>query len=111
MNKRWLLGWAVGYAALAGVVVWSMLAARDRALEKFAAPRSVDQWQAWRADVEEQQTEPGPVVRRVPKSDEPPSLVLMRDHFAVSMSGAIVFSSVLYWVLAWLVTGILTSNK
>jgi hypothetical protein len=43
----------------------------------------------------------------VPKSDEPPALVLMRDYFTVLMFGAILFSSMLYWIMAWFVTGIL----
>ena len=33
-------------------------------------------------------------------SDEPPSLVLMRDYFGVMMMAAIVFSSLLFATLA-----------
>ena len=40
-----------------------------------------------------------------PKSDEPPALVLMRDHFAVCLSGSLVISSVLFFFLAFLITG------
>jgi hypothetical protein len=43
----------------------------------------------------------------VPQSGEPPALVLMRDYFSVSLIGALVFSTALYWVIAWLVTGIM----
>jgi hypothetical protein len=43
----------------------------------------------------------------VPKSTEPPALVLMRDYFIVSLVGAILFTTVLYWVIAWFVMGIL----
>ena len=46
-----------------------------------------------------------PVQRRVPKSAEPPALVLTRDHFGVILSGAVLFSSLLYWVVAWFVMG------
>ncbi len=106
---RWLRWWIAGYAVLAGLVVWSMFAARDRALEQLSTPQSVGDWQAWRADVEQQQTNPGPVQRRVPKSSEPPALVLMRDYFAVSLAGALLFSTLLYWVLAWFVSGMLTT--
>jgi hypothetical protein len=73
----------------------------------LATPRSVEQWQEWREDVRQQQTKPGPVHRRVPKSFEPPALVLMRDYFGVSLFGAIMFTTVLYWVIAWFVTGML----
>jgi hypothetical protein len=61
--------------------------------------------------VRQQQKLPGPVQRRVPKSAEPPALVLMRDYFGVSMAGAILFSSVLYWVIAWFVSGIVSGNN
>jgi len=94
------------YALLILLVVWSLISARDWALAELATPRSIEQWQAWREDVREQQTEPGPVRRRVPKSAEPPALVLMRDYFGVSLMGAILFITVLYWVIAWFVMGI-----
>ena len=56
---------------------------------------------------ESNRREPGPVRRRVPKSTEPPALVLMRDYFGVSLIGAVLFTTVLYWVIAWFVMGIL----
>jgi hypothetical protein len=31
----------------------------------------------------------------------------MRDYFGVSLAGAILFATVLYWVIAWFVAGIL----
>ena len=40
---------------------------------------------------------------------EPPALVLMRDYFVVSLVGATLFSSMLYWVMGWFVTGALKS--
>ena len=104
---RWLRWWIAGYAAMLGVVTWSMFVARDQAIERLSTPQSVAHWQAWREDVRQQQTEPGPVQRRVPKSGEPPALVLMRDYFAISLLGAILFSTALYWVIAWFVIGIL----
>jgi hypothetical protein len=88
-------------------VIWSLIAARRWALTSLATAASVGDWQAWREDVRQQQTEPGPVSRRVPKSAEPPALVLMRDYFAVCLVGAILFVTVLYWVTAWFISGIL----
>jgi hypothetical protein len=34
----------------------------------------------------------------------------MRDFFAVMMVGALLFSSLLYWIMAWFITGILSST-
>ena len=35
--------------------------------------------------------------------------MLTRDYFGVSLGGAVLFSSLLYWVIAWFVTGILST--
>jgi hypothetical protein len=94
-----------------GAVILSLTSARQWALAELATPESIEDWQAWREDVHEQQTQPGPVQRRVPKSSEPPALVLMRDYFAVSLAGAIIFTTVLYWVIAWFVTGIFANHR
>jgi hypothetical protein len=104
---RWLPGWIAGYVALTAIVLWSMFAARDGVIARLSMPQSVAQWQAWRDAVRQQQANPGPVERRVPKSGEPPALVLMRDYFGVSLLGAFVFSTALYWVVAWFVSGML----
>jgi hypothetical protein len=95
---------------IAAVVSW-LVSARHWALAELVTPQSIGQWQAWRDDVRQQQTRPGPVRRKVPKSSEPPALVLMRDYFGVSLAGAILFSTVLYWVIAWFVNGIFGVNR
>jgi hypothetical protein len=100
-----------GYFILMGAVVWSLVAARQWALAELATPESIRQWETWREDVRQQDEQAGPVRRRVPKSAEPPALVLMRDYFAVSLVGAIVFMTLLYWVIAWFVRGILQSRR
>jgi hypothetical protein len=105
-----LIAWLAGYALLMAVVAWSLLSARQWALAELATPQSISDWQAWREDVREQQAQPGPVKRRVPNSAEPPALVLMRDYFGVSIVGAVVFTTVLYWVVAWFVRGIVAGH-
>jgi hypothetical protein len=111
MNSRKHIGncwrwWILGYVVLIGVVAGTMFWLRQSAIADWSSPKSISDWHAWREDVREQQITRGPVERRVPKSDEPPALVLMRDYFAVMMFGAILFSSLLYWLMAWFVTGI-----
>jgi hypothetical protein len=107
---HWWRWWIFGYIVLVSAVIGMMFWLRLTAVPDWSSPKSISDWQAWQKDVREQQTKPGPVERRVPKSDEPPTLVLMRDFFAVMMAGALLFSSLLYWIMAWLVTGILRSR-
>ncbi|HEX3601685.1 MAG TPA: hypothetical protein VHU84_16145 [Lacipirellulaceae bacterium] len=106
-RKWWLFAWMIGYVALATIVVGSMLWERHAVLQDFGTPEAIANWRAWRGDVAEHQAEPGPVQRQVPKSDEPPALVLMRDYFKVSMVGAVFFTSLLYWIMAWFISGAL----
>ena len=106
----WWRWWILGYIVLVAAVVGTMVRMRQWAVPDLSSPKSISQWQVWREDVREQQANPGPVERRVPKSDEPPALVLMRDYFTVLIIGAILFSSMLYWIIAWFVTGILRSR-
>jgi len=87
-------------------MIWS----RQSALFQSSSLTSVSDWKKTREEMREEQSKHGPVERRMPKSDEPPALVLMRDHFAVMMVGALLFSSLLYWIIAWFITGILKGS-
>ena len=99
--------WVSGYVVILALIVAALFQARRTAVRQLSTPSSVANWQKWRDDVRRAQDHPGPVQRRVPKSSEPPALVLMRDYFAVSLVGAILFCSTLYWVIAWFVSGAL----
>ena len=101
----------VTWRAALGAIVVAMFEARRWSLAQLGTPKAQSDWQAWREEVRQEQSRPGPVERRVPESSEPPALVMMRDHFAVSMVGAILFSSMLYWVVAWLVMGMMKSAE
>jgi hypothetical protein len=92
-------------------VVVATFRSRDLALERLSTSKSLADWQTWRDEVQQQQGLRGPVERRVPKSSEPPALVMMRDHFVVSLTGAVLFSTMLYWVFAWFVMGVMQSAK
>jgi hypothetical protein len=109
--RGWLWLWGAGYVVLVVAVVWWIFSARRWAEAELTKPESTAAWETWRADVIADQHRPAPVQRRVPKSTEPPALVLMRDYFAVSLGGAVFFSSLLYWVIAWFVTGIFSAPQ
>jgi hypothetical protein len=52
----------------------------------------------------------GPVKRRVPKSQEPPALRLMRDYFGVSLAATVVFGSLLFVMVMGAVRGAFTAD-
>jgi hypothetical protein len=92
---------------LIGGVATTMLWTRESIIRELSSPQSLADWRFWREDVRQQQAQGGAVERRVPKSEEPPALVLWRDYFGVIVAGAVLFASVLYWVVAWFVMGIM----
>jgi hypothetical protein len=110
-RTNWLWWWIAAYIALAGGVVGGMFWMRQAVLSEFATEEASANWRAWREDVRQQQTNPGPVERKVPKSVEPPALVLMRNYFVVSLVGAVFFTSLLYWVMAWFISGALATGE
>ncbi|MEX2186601.1 MAG: hypothetical protein WD875_07400 [Pirellulales bacterium] len=93
------------YVAMLAGVTAGMFYARDVAAPQLATQQGQADWNTWRREA----TGKGPVARREPKSIEPPLVVLMRDYFAVCLTGAILFSSLLFAVLAFVVRGIATT--
>lgn len=111
-NGRWWRWLCACYIVLLGAVVGTMFWLRQSTVPELSSQKSISDWQEWKAaNVQEQKSHRSPVERRVPKSDEPPALVLLRDFFAVIMGGALLFSSLLYWIMAWFVTGILVNSR
>lgn len=106
---RWWWLWGLGHVALLTAIVWWLFAARHWAQSELTKPESTVAWETWREDVRASQDHPAPVQRRVPKSAEPPALVLTRDYFVVILGGALFFSTLLYWVVAWFVMGVVTA--
>ena len=90
-NVAWLAVYLVYLAAIVGGMFW----VRRTTLETMNTPEARAQWQAWR-ESEPNQNQDGPVKRRPPSTAEPPALLLVRDHFAVILSGAVIFGSLLF---------------
>jgi hypothetical protein len=90
-NLLWLLVYAIAMIS----VVTLVLSMRAATLRDLDTPEARAEWQAWREAPPNSDTT-GPVRRKPPSATEPPALVLMRDHFAVVMSGSVIFSSLLF---------------
>jgi hypothetical protein len=106
--KRWTVNtfWLVCYIAVIAAVVVSMGRVRDSQLPELQQPAAQGDWQAWRDDVRDSQGS-APVERRIPKSSEPPLLVLLRDYYATCLTAAMVFTSLLFGVTMFFVRGAL----
>ncbi|HZL86746.1 MAG TPA: hypothetical protein VFB96_00100 [Pirellulaceae bacterium] len=105
--RRSDLIWLVLYVAMLAAVVGGLFYARQRAIAVYGTDRAEAQWNMWRKDVKQQEDGNGPVARQVPKSAEPPALVLMRDYFVVCVVIAIALSSVLFGTFVFLLRGTL----
>ena len=99
------VGWLLAYVAVIALVVAGVFYGRHVALVVYGTAEAQTAWEAWRAGAQQLAEASGPVKRRVPKSVQPPALVLMRDHFAVCLGGAIVLSTVLFGTFMLLARG------
>jgi hypothetical protein len=94
------------YLITLSVIVALVIQVRHTTLRDMDTPEARAQWQAWR-EAEPNQASDGPVRRRPPSTLEPPELLLMRDHFAVVMSAAVLFGSLLFAAILLAVRGVL----
>ena len=103
--------WVAAYIVLVAAVVAGVFYARQQALATYGTAGAQAEWDAWREDARRLAEESGPVKRRVPRSEAPPALVLMRDHFGVCLGLALVLSTVLFGTLMLFVRGAISSRR
>lgn len=104
------IGWLVAYLAVIALVICGVNYMRSVATAVYGTAAAQTEWDVWREDVKELEKQPYPVKRRVPKSVEPPALVLMRDYFGVCLAVAVVLSSVLFGTFMLLARGAMAST-
>ncbi|HEX7448912.1 MAG TPA: hypothetical protein VF306_15265 [Pirellulales bacterium] len=98
----WLAGWLVVMTA----IVASLWLVRGRVVDDLSRPEKIAQWRAWRAETERQDPSAGPVRRRTAQGDEPPALVLLRDHFGAIAATTVLMGSFLFAFLAFIIHGL-----
>jgi hypothetical protein len=91
-------------------VLGGLFYGRAKALATYGTQAAQADWNEWRDDVRKDAKTPAPVERRVPKSAEPPALVLMRDYFVVCLVGAVLLTSVLFATFMVLIRGALAPS-
>jgi hypothetical protein len=92
------------YVVLMATLVGGMQYVRGRVIADLSTPQARADWEAWRKKVAEKQDDPV-VQRRIPKSDEPPHLVLMRDYFFGMLGSLALVVTFLYGFLVLVVRG------
>ena len=107
LRSRVTVVWLTLYVVLAVLLAGWMQYARARALATYSQPREQQAWEAWR---EKAAAGNGPVARRVPKSAEPPALVLLRDYYPVCLAGVLLFATAIFVALMFFVRGVLESS-
>ena len=110
LSPSTLLIWLV-YVALVGVLLAVLTVARQRVLASPDQAAEQEEWQQWRDEAARQGSGDGPVSRRVPRATEPPTRVLLRDHFTTSLIILIVLSTALYFALAAMIRGVVAGPK
>ncbi|MEX2138405.1 MAG: hypothetical protein WD894_04040 [Pirellulales bacterium] len=85
-------------------IVLGLRHVRAEAIDELSTPEEQAHWQKWKAEAARQG---GPVARRPPKSDEPPTLVLLRDHYPVLVAASLTFYSFLFALAVFLGRGML----
>lgn len=87
-------------------IVVPLYVMRLRMVERLSRPEAMAEWRTWRAETERQREASDPVERRAATGDEPPSLVLLRDHFAAIVVTSVLMGSFLFAFLAFVARGI-----
>ena len=78
--------WIVAYLVSLLVVGGLFAAGRQLLIRRYDTDRSlVDDWQRWRDDVARQPETDSVYARKVPRSEMPPALWMIRDHFLRSL--------------------------
>lgn len=115
-NKSWLtagnFAWLLVYIATMAGVVGGLAVARRQALADFDSPEAQAQWQTFRDSMKRIADDPeAPIDRRVPKSEEPPTLRLLRDYFGTVVLLAWLLCSALFATLMFMIRGVIGGPK
>jgi len=109
MLRRANVLWLLTYFAVIAAVVTGLVVARRRTLADTPAAR--EKWRVWKERTNQQPKTSDPVQRRVVSSDEPPTLILLRDRFPVVVATMVLICSFLFGFLVFLVKGVVRSGR
>lgn len=99
------LPWLAAYALVMTAVPASLAYARRHVIANLGTAQARAEWQVWKTETEKQANSPGPVKRRKVRSDEPPALVLFRDHFGAIVAMSLTVANCFFAFLMIVVRG------
>jgi hypothetical protein len=99
------------YLILVAVVVVVLVRARENTLASMNNPQAQADWDKWKEAAAKETGETTPVRRTAPTTAEPPTLVLMRDHFFAVLFGLLAPMTALYAFTAWIITGVIRQSR
>jgi hypothetical protein len=99
------------YVILIAGMSGGLFLARSRVLGRSDGDISQEDWEQWRRAVDRQSAEGGPVTRRPPAATEPPTVLLLRDHFGACLTLTLLISTVLFATLTFMIRGVLFGPK
>lgn len=108
-RRFWIVSVLIYLGGLIAIIAF-MQTMRGELIEELSTPEAIAAWQKWKADAANPDGKLGPVERRAPKTDEPPTLVLMRDHYAPILATVLTFYTLLFAFGALVTRGIMRGN-
>lgn len=103
--------WLGLYICALVVLALALSQARRQAMVQLETDEAQADWQDWRTEASRQAEGEGPVARRIPRSEQHPELVMLRDHFAVSFIGLALLTTALFITAAFMVGGVLGGRR
>jgi hypothetical protein len=101
--------WFAAYLVVMALIVGGLFYGRQKALAIYGSQKAKGEWEEWRSATKDMAS--GPEARRVPKRDEPPALLLMRDRFVACLLTALLLTSVLFATFMILIRGAFTDGS
>ncbi len=108
-RANWI--WFILYVVAMLVVASALSRARQRAIGQLATRQARTDWEDWQTEAVRQSAGDGPVHRRISRSEEPPELVLLRDHFFTCLGGLWLFTTALFLTLLFMIRGVSSGRR
>ncbi len=108
-RNRWL-AWIAAYLILIAGSWWGLVTVRARAIHAYGTPQAQMEWESWRTAVANRKAGDPAVRRSVPKSPEPPTLVLLRDYFVPCAAMLLLTETALFVTTSFLLVGAIRTS-